>query len=200
MDPETIWGSMPDTLRTTFTYHGHSDQAADYGEPVKMPPYNIYTSRAEYEWDNIRFISKREWFLAPRNAHLLVFRQTIEPMADCDFTIVNTMNSETLAAGWTVLDYLEQENNSCGLLLQGPDGRRTALCETSQIMSFSIRVQETRERVTRSIAVTAFEESPVKLEKYISRHTDEEEDYIERAFRECREASKIRFDDLRGRA
>ena len=100
---------------------------------------------------------------------------------------------------WQLEQYLEQENNSCGFLFRNLQGRHLILCETSQITSFSIRVNETREKVTRHYAITAFEESPIRVEKYFSLHTDDEDNYQEIAFRECREASKLRFDDLKGR-
>ncbi|MGI6055766.1 MAG: hypothetical protein ACOYBD_02090 [Bilifractor sp.] len=194
-----VWQELPEVRNLEFNYLGHSDRDEIYSETRKIPPFDILCRDADFTWEGVRFTSKREWFGAPRNEHLLVFRQTIEPYANCNFDLKTWMEEPGEKSPWKLEQYLEQENNSCGFLFRNAQGRRLILCETSQITSFSIRVNETRENVTRKYAITAFEESPIRVEKYFSLHTDEEENYQEAAFRECREASKLRFDDLRGR-
>lgn len=194
----SIWKELPEVRRVVMTYQGHSDEEEKFSGPVKSQPYGIWKSDADFTWEGVRFTSVREWYGAPRNPHLFVFRQTIEPYANCDFDMEIHMDFPAQESIWTLDHYLDRENNSCGMLLTGPDGKKGVLCETTQITSFSIRVDETRDDISRHYHITAFEESPINVEKYISFHTDEEEDYEEAAFRECRNAAITRFDDLRG--
>ncbi|MGN0364245.1 MAG: hypothetical protein ACI4ET_15575 [Bilifractor sp.] len=194
-----LWHQLPEVRNLEFHYNGHSDHDEKYTDVHILKPYDISCQEADFTWDGIRFTSKREWFGAPRNEHLLVFRQTIEPFADCNFDLTTWMEEPEEDAEWQIEQTLDQENNSCGFLFRNAKGQRLLLCETSQITSFSMKVSETREKVRRKYAITAFEESPIRVEKYFSLHTDEEEDFQEIAFRECRESSKIRFDDLKGR-
>ena len=101
---------------------------------------------------------------------------------------------------WKIKAFRELENNACGWLLSSADGREAMLCETTQILSISMKVSESREQCEHRYAITAFEECPIKLEKYISFRTSEEDpDFAETAFKECRQASITGFEFLKGR-
>lgn len=196
---DNIWQTLPEVRNILMTFGGHKDTDEHFSDPEKTAPYGIWHDGTEFTWEGVHFTVEREWFGAPRNPHLFVFRQTVEPFADCDFDVISQMDEPENGSVWKVGKYLEREDNSCGLLLRNTsDGHLGALCETSQITSFSIRVNETRDRLVRTYHITAFKESPIRMEKYVSFHTDEEEDYEELAFRECRSAARIRFDDLKG--
>ncbi|MCC6095387.1 MAG: hypothetical protein LIV24_10280, partial [Eubacterium sp.] len=82
-----LWHQLPEVRNLEFHYNGHSDHNEQYTDVHVLKPYDISSQEADFTWDNVRFTSKREWFGAPRNEHLLVFRQTIEPFADCNFTL-----------------------------------------------------------------------------------------------------------------
>ena len=177
-----IWQELPEVRNLEFNYMGHSDRDETYSEVRKMPPFDIFCRDADFTWEGVRFTSKREWFGAPRNEHLLVFRQTIEPFANCDFELKTWMEEPSEESRWQLEKYLEQENNSCGFLLRNPEGRHLILCETSQITSFSIRVNETREKVTRKYAIKAFEEISsisVNIEEAVSKYEKAMPDFIE---------------------
>lgn len=196
---EKIWNTLPEVRGIRMTFGSHRDTDEHFSEPQKSAPYGIWHTETEFTWDDVRFTVKREWFGAPRNPHLFVYRQTVEPFADCDFDAESRIDLPEEGSPWKAEKYLDREDNSCGLLLRHTEsGHLGVLCETSQITSFSIRVNETRDQILRTYHITAFEESPIRMEKYVSFHTDEEEDYEELAFRECRDASRIRFDDLKG--
>ena len=197
---ETLWAGLPEVWKTEFAYNGRSDAEFSYPEAEKKPPFSIYTTQAEDTWKGVRFTSKKEWFGAPGNDHLLVFRQTIEPFGNIDFSLKSWMEEPGSECSWKIREFRELENNACGWMLQDAGGREAALCETTQILSISMRVKETREQCMHHYAITAFEESPIKLEKFISFHTSEEgTDFGEKAFKECRQASITGFEFLKGR-
>lgn len=194
---EEFWRRLSgNPVSTTFSMNGRSDSPEAYSE-FSRDFRGVRRSEASFCWDNIALRSRREWFFPENMPGLLVFRQTIEPSSSCDFHLTSTME-EPDGVEWSAADFLEQENNACGFLLKNRDGQRAILCETTQIFSVSIRVNETRERCTHHYEINAFEECPVKLEKFVSFRTEgEDPDYIGTAFRECREASRRGFDMLK---
>ncbi|MDO4622988.1 MAG: hypothetical protein Q4B22_08545 [Eubacteriales bacterium] len=198
LNHEEIWKSLSALCSIRFSYNGQADEIKDYSSIERIEPQGICICSTEYEWDQIRFTAKKEYFGVPNNTNLLIFRHTTEPFSNCDFDLESSMPIPAEGSVWEVEEVIEQENNSCGLLLKHKDGFRIILAETSQVTSVSLRVDEKRKGTDRFYHLTAFEECPIRIEKYISMHTDEEEDYIEKAFLECRNASKIRFDDLKG--
>lgn len=197
---ETLWAELPEVWKTEFEYKGHKDTGIPYPPAEKMAPFSVYTTSAEYSFEGIRFTSVKEWFGALRNEHLAVFRQTIEPFGNIDFLLRSWMDEPDPAGKWKIKAFRELENNACGWLLSGADGREAMLCETTQILSISMKVSESREQCEHRYAITAFEECPIKLEKYISFRTSKEDpDFAETAFKECRQASITGFEFLKGR-
>ncbi len=193
-----IWLSLPRVTDTAVWMEEQEPYKIAYFPAEKRAPYGIWSTHAEFTWKSIHFTAQKEWFGAPRNSHLLVYREMIEANKNCEYRMTNRMIVPDAESDWKLIEIQDREDNSCGMLLKNRNGHRGMLCETSQVLSFSFHVDEKREQVNRQYSLTAFEESPIKLEKYISFHTDDEEDYIETAFRECRSAARTRFDDLKG--
>ncbi len=193
------WGELPSICNTEFVFNSHSDRQEGYPAPEVRQPYGIATCSTEYVWDGVRFTAKKEWFGAPGNSHLVVFRQTIEPFSNCEFILHAGLDKPSAGAAWQAAELLELDENICGYRLTNDAGRQAVLLENTLVSSFSIHVDEKKEAMDRTYMVTAFEEAPVKLERYAVLFTDEEPDFQEKAYLECRRASKMRFDELKGR-
>lgn len=142
-----------------------------------------------------------ESFLPAEDEHLFVFRQIIDIPADCVFSMTSSIEDPGAECIWALLEYQEHENNACGMVLQNKEnGEIIFVCEQTQIMSVSMRVTEDRENCRHTYQITAFKDSPVKLEKFVSCFRQgETEDYLETAFKACRAAAISGFASFQNR-
>lgn len=187
---------LPNPLLTGFQYEGHQDQESDYGPYRYLEAERLYRRAAAFRWEDITFQCIQEWFIVPSNRNLLAFRQTLESSGDCCYHLETWVEEPDGTGIWSSCLLIDQEDNSCGLLLEEYARPGIALCETTQLVSASVRISESRHGCSRSYDVTAWKETPVKLEKYISLRLEDNENFRELAFAECRQASKLRFDAL----
>lgn len=196
ISPE-LWQTFPEVKKTELFSENGSSAELTYTEVIKDAD-NVSVQTAEGLCSGVHFQIKREWFCRADLANLLVYREIFSPDEDCIFQLSSDMESPDANCAWEKTGFHEFENNVCGMYLKHRETGKTGfLCETTQIMAATMRVDEQRTECTHSYRITAFVENPIKLEKYISFHLQEEgEMYAETAMKECRQAAIIRFDSL----
>lgn len=193
---ETGGRILPNPISTFFQYGEYRDRSSDYGPFQCSEREGVFSRKAVFYWNDISFQSCQEWFIAPMNPNLLVFRQTLEASEDCCYHLETCLETPDTSSGWSSYTSISQEDNSCGLTLEADGQILAALCETTQLVSSSVRITECRTECRRSYEVTAWKETPVKLEKYMILQQSDQKHFQELAFAECRLASRLRFDAL----
>jgi hypothetical protein len=187
---------LPCPFASRLSFQDHQDREEDYG-PWIADDAGVYKRAAEFLWEDIRFQSTQEWFVAPASPALLVFRQTVETSADCVYRLESWLDLPEEECG-RISEMPVHRDHFCGIRMNHPGQKELLLCETTQLAAASLRVSETTEGTSRVYQVTAWEETPVKLEKFVSiREQDGDPWYPESALAECRQASRLRFDALR---
>ncbi len=145
----------------------------------------------QWEWENILFRLKTQWMISRKNPEILIFQGAVETSEDCEFSIetwMDTEGQEDLSSPFCKV-IPDQEDHSCGCVLEGAEGWKAAVCETTQLMSSSFRIKEQLEGIRRQYQVTAWKDTPVKLEKFIVVE-GEADSYVLLALAKCRAAAK----------